>query len=554
MKRKLSCISIIMMMLITALAPFGTVSYADDSSDTVLFASDFEDGNINNWSAFGGAGKLSLFSKAAHSGENSLKVTERERTFQGPSVKADSLFKPNNTYNFSSWVYQNSDSVKTIMWTMRYTDSLGVAHFANISEADVEPDKWVELSGSLEIPDDSLDYLLYFECSNATIDFCIDDVKITGEAINDTDISANQTDSLYSFDFEGGTELWGPRGEHGLIRTDEYSNTGSHSIYTTNRNQIWNGPAVDIDDIKRGVSYFYSAYIMYNGKEYENSHNFLIEVQYNINGETIYQQISEKTLKKNYWTRIVGTYTLPENATDVAFYIQTANIENEEEADINDLMSFYTDTVSITETSIVHRKTAVISLFILIACIIAALILHFLINAIIKKTEKKKAAIKAIFRDAMTQALNRNAYEKKIEALSSEPELCKSLYFALCDVNFLKYINDNHGHEKGDEAITRCAKMLMDTVGNLGEVYRTGGDEFVCISTEPMQTQIIEAIEKESANDMGYPFAVASGFAEYDPETDTDSPDIKAIIERCDQEMYTNKQEIKSKNKNYSRK
>ena len=69
-----------------------------------------------------------------------------------------------------------------------------------------------------------------------------------------------------------------------------------------------------------------------------------------------------------------------------------------------------------------------------------------------------------------------------------------------------------------------------------------------------MQEQIREALAKESEEDKGYPFAVASGFAAYDPETDGESPDISAITERSDKEMYENKQEIKAKNTEYSRK
>ena len=52
----------------------------------------------------------------------------------------------------------------------------------------------------------------------------------------------------------------------------------------------------------------------------------------------------------------------------------------------------------------------------------------------------------------------------------------------------------------------------------------------------------------------GYPFAVASGFAAYNPEKDGDTPDVNVITERSDKEMYANKQEIKAKNTEYSRK
>lgn len=553
MKKKILSLTTVFTLLMFCLMPVQSENvYAEE--DNIIFSSSFDDGNINDWTPFGGGGKLILDTSASHSGNSSLRVTERSEAYHGPSITADSLFKPEKTYSFTAWAYQKSDSMKTLMWTLRYVDSLGQSQFMQIAGADLESGVWTEMQGTVTIPEDSVAYLLYFECANATVDFCIDDITITGDRNDNEERGLDKKGYLYSFDFESGNELWSPRGDNRLIRTDEYSNTGTHSIYVTNRNRTWNGPTVNTNDIKRGVSYFYSAYIMYNGEEYEDSHRFRMEIQYNLNGEAIYQLITEKEISKNKWTRITGTYTLPEGAADVAFYIQTANLEEGQELTDNDLMSFYTDTVTITETSIVHGQTAVLIFEILAAAIVASVLLIWSASVISKKAAKKKAALQSITKDAMTQCLNRNAYEKRIEELEKDPEQCKSLYFSMCDVNFLKYINDNLGHEKGDEAIARCGKLIMDTVGSDGDVYRTGGDEFVCITTKPVQNRIRDAIEKESASDKGYPFAVASGFSEYDPELDGDKPDIRELIERSDQEMYINKQEIKSHNQDYSRK
>lgn len=555
MKTKILSLTTVLFMLMALVAPASLQSVsAEGENDTVIFSSNFDDGNMDDWTPFGGGGKLSLYSGSSNSGENCLRITERDQAYHGPSITADSLFQPNKTYNFSAWAYQDTDSVKTLLWTLRYVDSLGTSHFTQVAGADLEPKTWTELSGQVPIPDDSVAYLLYFECANATADFCIDDVVITGESAGKDDEGTENSGFLYNFDFEETNEMWAPRGDNRLIRTDEHSHTGTHSIYVTNRTRTWNGPTVNVNNIKREVNYFYSAYIMYNGEEYENSHNFRMEVQYNLNGEAVYQLITEKTVKKGIWTRITGTFTLPEHACDIAFYLQTANLEEDQEITDNDLMSFYTDTVTIAETSVVHAQTAKITFIILAAAVILVLLLRYLIIIILKHAVKNNAVLESISKDAMTQSLNRNAYEKRLEELEKNPELCKSLYFALCDVNFLKYINDNHGHEKGDEAITRCAKLLMATVGSDGDVYRTGGDEFVCISTRSLKDEIRAAIAEEAKTDNGYPFAVASGFTEYDKKLDTDKPDIKAIIERCDKEMYADKQDIKSKNKEYSRK
>ncbi|MBR6316408.1 MAG: diguanylate cyclase [Lachnospiraceae bacterium] len=49
------------------------------------------------------------------------------------------------------------------------------------------------------------------------------------------------------------------------------------------------------------------------------------------------------------------------------------------------------------------------------------------------------------------------------------------------DLNYLKKVNDNYGHEAGDRYIQSAANILKDAVGERGETYRTGGDEFLAI-------------------------------------------------------------------------
>ncbi len=50
---------------------------------------------------------------------------------------------------------------------------------------------------------------------------------------------------------------------------------------------------------------------------------------------------------------------------------------------------------------------------------------------------------------------------------------------ALLDLDKLKYINDNFGHLAGDQAIRKTAEALYSVLGDVGDVVRFGGDEFV---------------------------------------------------------------------------
>ena len=57
--------------------------------------------------------------------------------------------------------------------------------------------------------------------------------------------------------------------------------------------------------------------------------------------------------------------------------------------------------------------------------------------------------------------------------------------YIMMDANNLKKINDSLGHNKGDEFIITIAKCMRAAVGQNGQCYRIGGDEFVIILRQP---------------------------------------------------------------------
>lgn len=532
-----------------ATAPLAGVS-AEDNND-IIISCDFDEGDVGKWSAFGG-GTLSLDNSVSHSGDSSVRITGRTRNYQGPSIQCDSYFVPGETYEFDGWVYHEGDETSTISLTLKTTDTLGTDSFMQIAAAEIPPNEWVELTNVIQLPEDSSGYRIYFESSNETEDFNIDTVTVKGKQPEDSGETQDVYEDTYNFDFENDTEGWTPRGDLRVMHTDDASQNGNYSIYCANRSAVWNGPTLSTNNyIEKGRLYHYSAYVMYNGEEYEDSHVMRLEVQYTLEGADHYDTVCEKEIKKGKWTRLTGYHTVPVNAENLSVYVQTDNLEEEKTPDSNDLMSFYIDNVTITKGEIVKAEIKKRMIIFSIAGIIAAAVLILVIYKIVKRTLRNNAAIKNASVDAMTKMLNRNAYEKRINEFEKDPKLCSWYYFTLCDVNFLKYINDNFGHEKGDEAITRCAQLLKRVVGKSGEIYRTGGDEFICISKTPIKDAVADAIKSESEKDKGYPFAVACGFAEYDSEK---LPDIKSIIKKCDQEMYENKQEIKKQNVDFSRK
>tara|TARA_Y100000590_G_scaffold182764_1_gene208265 strand:- start:1012 stop:1596 length:585 start_codon:yes stop_codon:yes gene_type:complete len=84
--------------------------------------------------------------------------------------------------------------------------------------------------------------------------------------------------------------------------------------------------------------------------------------------------------------------------------------------------------------------------------------------------------------DPLTQIGNRRKFVKNLESVISYNKRYKrqsALIFF--DINKIKYINDNFGHDTGDQAIIFTAETLQEYIRDTDGLYRFGGDEFIII-------------------------------------------------------------------------
>lgn len=175
---------------------------------------------------------------------------------------------------------------------------------------------------------------------------------------------------------------------------------------------------------------------------------------------------------------------------------------------------------------------------------------HFFQN--LKLDALNKRLLQMTETDAMTHVKNRTAFETRLGELQSM--MCserKNQYaIAVFDVNNLKTINDNLGHEAGDEYIINCCRLICKTFKK-SAVYRIGGDEFVAVLTgdDYKQKDILLSgmrMEMEHLMSTDLPdfekLSIASGLAVYNPEEDFNVSDV---FKRGDAAMYENKAVMK---------
>lgn len=142
--------------------------------------------------------------------------------------------------------------------------------------------------------------------------------------------------------------------------------------------------------------------------------------------------------------------------------------------------------------------------------------------------------------DELTQCLDRRVYEKDIKKMSTRSEFV----YAAMDVNGLKCVNDTQGHAAGDELIQGAAECMQQCFGKYGKVYRTGGDEFVCIIfvNEDKLKEIRETFEKTVSDWKGElvnSITISSGYV-YSKEKEWRS--LEEISREADIRMYQAKE------------
>ena len=252
-----------------------------------------------------------------------------------------------------------------------------------------------------------------------------------------------------------------------------------------------------------------------------------------------YQNNKFKNLKLLYTDTMMNDYKFMVKNNNQAFYdlfnyiINTNSYYNYRNTGIENL------TASIIEDSSLGQVYMIALISIFTPLIILTLFFLFMK----KKNQIKKVKItdRHKYTDMLTSLKNRNYLNVKMR----EWEECK-VYpqsIVMVDLNNVKYVNDNYGHEEGDQLIIKAAGILVNTQLENSEIIRTDGNEFLIYLVGYNERQISTYTKKLSKEMKGLPheFGAAVGYSMITDEIKT----LDDAINEATLEMITNKEEYK---------
>ena len=152
-------------------------------------------------------------------------------------------------------------------------------------------------------------------------------------------------------------------------------------------------------------------------------------------------------------------------------------------------------------------------------------------------------SLKMAYIDPLTQMNNRASFNNSVKReISLAIRHAKRLSIIFMDIDHFKDINDQHGHECGDIALTAVAKWIKESVRSSDVIFRIGGEEFVILLSDTglsgaklLAERIRSAIE---AHTLAYDMAVIKITASMGVASLRDDDTVDSFIKRADDAMY----------------
>lgn len=148
------------------------------------------------------------------------------------------------------------------------------------------------------------------------------------------------------------------------------------------------------------------------------------------------------------------------------------------------------------------------------------------------------------YQDPLTNANNRRSFMEKLHLEFDRVHRTKAeAALVMLDVDFFKRINDEFGHDVGDDALKHLVQLLMQQLRSIDTLGRLGGEEFAILLPEtPLEAATLLAERLRHAVEISplqtptgpLHFTVSMGLAVLGVQ----AQDVNTVIKAADEAMY----------------
>jgi len=182
------------------------------------------------------------------------------------------------------------------------------------------------------------------------------------------------------------------------------------------------------------------------------------------------------------------------------------------------------------------------------------------INTALRLAEKTAVLEEMAQKDFLTGINNRrNFYSLANKAIKLNQRNADNLVIGMCDIDHFKQVNDQYGHDVGDEVLINITKIMTNAFRDSDILGRIGGEEFAfclpctsiddaLIACERLRVDVAEGEIKVTDKKSSIRVTISLGLTSYESEELT----LVELLNQADQALYEAKNNGRNKVKIYN--
>ncbi|HSP32102.1 MAG TPA: diguanylate cyclase [Halomonas sp.] len=163
---------------------------------------------------------------------------------------------------------------------------------------------------------------------------------------------------------------------------------------------------------------------------------------------------------------------------------------------------------------------------------------------ITNQMEKEAQLERLATTDMLTGLVNRSQFDTVLKSeFSRRHRYARPLSLIMLDIDYFKDINDNHGHDVGDQVLVEFSNLLKRNLRKADCCARWGGEEFMLLAPETSLEQAVRLADKirVAIKNTFFPTqgSVTASFGVVEVHS---HESVKSVIKRADNALYLAKE------------